>query len=59
MVSALAQNSSHIESNAGPKTDYQKLFSVTFDFTLDLGFNILPEHLSFFVFLGLRLLAFK
>ena len=48
MVSALAQINSHVETDAGLNRDYQKLFPVTFDFALDLGFNILPEHLSFF-----------
>lgn len=46
MVSALAQIKSHVETNAGLNRDYQKLLPVTSDFALDLGFNILPEHLS-------------
>lgn len=48
MVLALAQINSHVETDAGLNRDYQKLFLVTFDFALDLGFNILPEHLSLF-----------
>lgn len=64
MVLALAQINSRVETDAGLNRDYQKLFLVTFDFALDLGFNILPEHLSLFssvVFFspGLRVLAFR
>lgn len=40
----------HVETDAGLNRDYQKLFPVTFDFALDLGFNILPEHLLIFFF---------
>lgn len=44
----LAQINSCVETDAGLNRDYQKLLPVTFDFALDLGFNILPEHLSLF-----------
>lgn len=59
----LAQINNHVETDAGLNRDYQKLLPVTFDFALDLGFNILPEHLSLFSVPhphpGLRVLAFE
>lgn len=52
MVPARVRLNSHIVTDAGQNRDYQKLFPVTFDFALGLGFNILPEHLSFFHLVG-------
>lgn len=42
MVWALSEINSNVETDG-------KVFPVAFSFALDLGFNILPEHLLFFV----------
>lgn len=59
MVPALAQINSHVETDAELNRDYWKLFPVTFDFVLDLGFNILLEYLSLPASPALRVLSFK
>lgn len=46
----------HVETDAGLNRHYQKLFLVTFDFALDLGFNIFCLNISQFFFQASELL---